>query len=149
MEEYRTERQNKNRGSMRLIVWQKAVNLFELVWRLAYVELTLDFKLRSQSTDAAQSVSANIAEGYGRRSIKEYSQFLYIALGSLAQTVTRAMGLLQRKQIGKRQFEECDLLYDEVENRLIRLVEKLENKLDDGDWIARLGEDPANYISAS
>jgi four helix bundle protein len=93
---------------MRLIVWQKAVNLFELVWRLAYVELTLDFKLRSQSTEAAPSVSANIAEGYGRRSIKEYTQFLYIALGSLAQTVTRAVGLLQRKQIGKKRFEEFD-----------------------------------------
>ncbi len=86
MERYQTELRNKNRGYMKLIVWQKAMELFELVWKMTYVEAQIDFKLRAQVADAAQSISANIAEGYGRRSVKEYLQFLYVALGSAAET---------------------------------------------------------------
>lgn len=88
MESFQTPRRNKNRGYIRLIVWQKAIGLFELFWRIAFVEAKIDFKLRSQFVDAAHSVSANIAEGYGRRSVNEYLQFLYVALGSMAETMT-------------------------------------------------------------
>ena len=84
---YETELRNKNRGYMNLIVWQKAMDLFGLVWQLIYEEAKIDFKLRSQLADATQSTSANISEGYGRRSINEYIQFLYYALGSLAETM--------------------------------------------------------------
>ena len=142
---YQTELRNKNRGYMNLIVWQKAMDLFELVWRLTYVELRIDFKLRAQIAEAAQSVSANISEGYGRRSVKEYIQFLYVALGSAAETMTRMMGLTGVQQVSDTQFREFDLLHYEVENRLLRLIEKLEQKRDDEDWIARISEDPAEY----
>src|SRR3954454_6748634 len=82
---FQTELRNKNRGYMNLIVWQKAMDLFELSWKVAFVEETVDFKLRSQFVNASQSVSTNISEGYCRRSIKEYLQFLYTAAGSLAE----------------------------------------------------------------
>src|SRR6266481_5759359 len=78
---YETKLRNKNRGYMKLIVWQKAIELFELVWAIVFTENKIDFKLRSQLADAAQSVSANISEGYGRRSLNEYIQFLYYARG--------------------------------------------------------------------
>jgi four helix bundle protein len=142
---YQTELRNKNRGYMGLIVWQKALDLFELVWKLTYIESRIDFKLRAQIADAAQSVSGNIAEGYGRRSVKEYIQFLYIALGSAAETMTRASGLNRSRQLSDEQLREFDLLPYEVENRLLRLIEKLEQKRDDEDWIARISEDPSEY----
>ena len=142
---YQTELRNKNRGYMNLIVWQKAMDLFELAWKLGFVEAQVDFKLRSQFADAAQSVSANISEGYGRRSIKEYIQFLYTALGSLAETMTRAVGLQRVGQIPENRFEDFNRLHYEVENRLLRLIEKLENKRDDGDWMTRIAEDPEEY----
>ena len=143
---YTTERRNKNRGYMQLVVWQKAVELFELIWKIAFVDAKIDLRLRSQLTDAAQSVSANIAEGYGRRSVGEYIQFLYYALGSLAETMTRAIGLKRTNQISAARFHDFDLLHYEVENRLLRLIEKLEYKRDDEDWIARISEDPEEYI---
>ena len=146
MSYYETDLRNKNRGYMKLIVWQNAIQLFELVWNIAFRETKIDFKLRSQLADAAQSISANISEGYGRRSIGEYIQFLYYALGSLAETMTRAVGLRQTKQISDARFHEFDLLHYEVENRLLRLIDKLEQKRDDGDWIARIAEDPEEYI---
>lgn len=145
MERYQTELRNKNRGYMKLIVWQKAMELFELVWKMTYVEAQIDFKLRAQVADAAQSISANIAEGYGRRSVKEYLQFLYIALGSAAETMTRTLGLHLVHQLSDERLREFDLLHYEVENRLLRLIEKLEQKRDDEDWIARISEDPSEY----
>jgi four helix bundle protein len=145
MSHYQTELRNKNRGYVNLIVWQKAIGLFELVWKLTFQQSKIDFKLRSQIADAAQSISANIAEGYGRRSINEYIQYLYIALGSAAETLTRAIGLQQTKQISEAQFHDLNLLHYEMENRLLRLIEKLEQKREDGDWISRIAEDPEEY----
>jgi len=146
MEHYETELRNKNRGYMKLIVWQKAMQLFELAFRMVFIESKIDFKLRSQIADAAQSISANISEGYGRRSVGEYIQFLYYALGSLAEAMTRAIGLKQTNQISAARFHDFDLLHYEVENRLLRLIEKLEHKRDDEDWIARIAEDSEEYI---
>ena len=147
MKPYKTELRNKNRGYMGLIVWQKALELFELVWKITFVESRIDFKLRAQIADAAQSIAANIAEGYGRRSVKEYLQFLYIALGSAAETMTRAVGLNRVQQISDTRFHEFDVLHYEVENRLLRLIEKLEQKRDDSDWVTRIAEDPEEYVS--
>lgn len=146
MNYYETKLKNKNRGYMRLIVWQRGLELFELVWKISYLESKIDFKLRAQLADSSQSISANIAEGYGRRSVKEYIQFLYIALGSLAETMTRAIGLKITGQISESQFSKIDNLHYEVENRLLKLIEKLEQKRDDDDWIARIAEDPEEYL---
>jgi four helix bundle protein len=147
MNHYETDLRNKNRGYMKLIVWQKAIQLFELIWKILFIEVKVDFKLRSQLADAAQSVSANISEGYGRRSLNEYIQFLYYALGSMAETMTRAIGLKQTNQISDERFHDFDLLHYEVENRLLRLIDKLEQKRDDEDWIAPIAEDPEEYAT--
>ena len=133
---YQTKLRNNNRGYINLIVWQRAMDLFQLSWRLTHSDVVIDFKLRSQFVDAAQSASANIAEGYGRRGINEYLQFLYIGLGSLGETLTRAIGLSRTNQITGEELKNFDELHYEVENRLSRLIEKLEQKRDDGDWIA-------------
>ena len=144
---FETELRNKNRGYMKLIVWQRAIELFELIWAIVFTENKIDFKLRSQLADAAQSVSANISEGYGRRSLNEYIQFLYYALGSMAETMTRTIGLKQTKQISEARFHDVDALHYEVENRLLRLIDKLEQKRGDEDWINRIAEDPEEYAT--
>jgi four helix bundle protein len=146
---FQTKLRNKNRGYMNLIVWQRAMDLFQLSWQLTHSDVLIDFKLRSQLVDAAQSVSANIAEGYGRRGINEYLQFLYVGLGSLGETLTRAIGLSRTNQIAEEALKKFDEIQYEVENRLLRLIEKLEHKREDGDWIARIVEDPEEYITTS
>lgn len=93
-----------------------------------------DLKLRSQFRDAAQSVSANIGEGYGRRSLPEYIQFLYIAKGSLAESLTRAVGFRAIEAISTSEFESFDKLHYEVENKLLKLIESLEAKRQTNDW---------------
>ena len=127
-----TKRRNLNRGYMKLDVWQRALDLFDYAFKLA--TSVNDFKLRSQFTDAAQSASANIAEGYGRRSLPEYIQFLYIAKGSLAEALTRACGLLRTKIMSDVEFENFDKLHYEVENKLLALIHSLETKHASYDW---------------
>lgn len=144
MSEY-TKLRNKNRGYMKLEVWHKAMELFKLVWKVVYHDNKIDFKLRAQIADATQSVSSNIAEGYSRRSINEYLQFLYIALSSLSETLTRAIGLKETEQITQDEFKEIDSLHYEVENKLWRLVESLEKKRKTGTWSNRISDEKANY----
>jgi len=93
-----------------------------------------DFKLKSQFRDAAQSVSANISEGYGRRSLPEYLQYLYISKGSLAEALTRAIGFWAVEVWSAKDFDEFDKLHYEVENKLLRLIESLEAKRQTNDW---------------
>jgi four helix bundle protein len=127
-----TKRRNLNRGDMKLETWSRGMDLFALCYQLS--TKVDDFKLKSQFRDAAQSVSANIAEGYGRRTLPEYLQFLYIAKGSLAETLTRAIGLRTVKVVSPSEFEGLDTLHYEVENKLLRLIESLEAKRGTGEW---------------
>ena len=139
MEEY-TKFRNKNRGYMKLRVWHKAIELYKLVCQIVYKDNKIEFKLRAQIADAAQSVSANISEGYSRRSINEYIQHVYIALGSLSETLTRAIAFKAAEQISLEQFKELDTLHYEVENNLWKLLLRLEEKRDDGTWVTRASD---------
>ena len=137
-----TKRRNLNRGYMKLQVWQRAMDLFEMSSQLS--RAVSDFKLKSQFTDAAQSVSANVAEGYGRRSLPEYLQFLYIAKGSLAEACTRGCGLWRVRIISDSDFEEFDQLHYEVENKLLHLIRSLESKRGTNEWQSSLPHPSTN-----
>ena len=117
---------------MKLEAWQRGLDLFALAFQLS--DCVSEFKLKSQFRDAAQSVSANIAEGYGRRSLPEYLQFLYIAKGSLAETLTRAIGLQKVGLTSKDELESFDQMHYEVENELLGLIESLEKKRQTNEW---------------
>ena len=125
---------------MKLDVWQKGILLHKLVFKTVYKDNKIDFKIRAQITDSAQSVSSNISEGYCRRSVKEYLQFLYIALASLGEALTRGIGLVTTEQITSGQFDSIDKLHYEVENKLLKLVESLEEKKESGSWNNRISE---------
>ncbi|MDP4849684.1 MAG: four helix bundle protein [Verrucomicrobiales bacterium] len=139
------ERRNKNRGYQQLLVWQDAVELYGLSWGAVRgwpFELK---KLASQSMASSDSVHRNIAEGYCRRSIREYLQHLNIALGSLGETLSGFIVYSRNGQIELSAFEQLDTLIFRLENRLLKLVEALERKRDDNDWTETLvvKEDPA------
>ena len=133
-----TNRRNVNRGYMKLEVWNEAVEQFRCSCSLFEEIGPTDFKLRSQILNAAQSISANIAEGYCRRSVKEYLQFLNIALGSSGELMTRMIGLRTIGVISGRTFEEFDDRHYSVENKLIALKKSLQIKQREGSWIEDL-----------
>ncbi len=77
----------KIEGFEDLFVWQKAVEFAKDVYLLTERKgLRTDFGLKNQMRDAAVSISTNIAEGFERRSQKEYLNFLNIAKGSAGES---------------------------------------------------------------
>ncbi len=91
-----------------LEVWK---NSMELV--VAIYDLTKGFPkdelygLVSQMRRAAISIPSNIAEGAGRHHDKEFQQFLYVAMGSVAELETQLF-LSQRLEYVKS--DEMELL---------------------------------------
>jgi four helix bundle protein len=72
-----------------LIVWQKSVEMVLAVYRATKkFPASEQFAITSQVQRSAVSVPANIAEGYGRNTQKEYAHFLRIAHGSLSELET-------------------------------------------------------------
>jgi four helix bundle protein len=73
-----------------LLVWQKSMDLATRVIQLVD-GLNTDrrhFRLIEQLESAVTSIPMNIAEGKGRVSQKEFVHFLYIARGSIYETLT-------------------------------------------------------------
>ncbi len=73
-----------------LVCWQLGRELRQHVFRLAALEpISADFKFRSQLNDAASSICSNIAEGFGRRSHKDFAHFLDMARSSANEIENR------------------------------------------------------------
>ena len=133
-----TNYRNKNRGYQQLRVWQDAIDFYV---SCCGVFRTWPYDLRrvaSQEIASADSVHRNIAEGYCRRSIREYLQFLNFALGSLGESVSGLIAYHKAGQLQPADFDSLNALAFKLENGLLKLVESLERKEMAGDWIDHL-----------
>jgi four helix bundle protein len=75
-----------------LIAWQKAIGLVAHCYRVTEeFPATERYGLTQQMRRAAVSVAANIAEGKGRGTPKEFVRFLTIANGSLTELDTHSV----------------------------------------------------------
>ncbi len=75
-----------------LRVWQCGMDIAEQTYTLAkLLPQTEQYGLRSQIERASISIPSNIAEGRNRSTLKEYVQFLHIALGSLSELETQML----------------------------------------------------------
>ena len=112
-----------------LQVWQKAYQLCLKVYKATRDFPKYEFYgITSQMRRAGVSIPSNIAEGYGRKTTKEYVQSLYIAYGSLCELETQVLlsGDLEYSSKDKN-----DILLSEigsVERMLKALIKSLENK---------------------
>ena len=112
-----------------LHVWQRAVEFAKTV--IDTIENNSSerkhFRLLEQVESSATSIALNIAEGKGRHSKKEFVHFLYIARGSLFETVTM-LNIFHRKQwIDKSDLETLEsegLQLVKMLNALISSIKK-------------------------
>ena len=69
-----------------LVVWQKGIQMVKQIYVVTDEgKLSKDFGLKDQLRRASVSIPTNIAEGFERRSRKEYLNFLNIAKGSAGE----------------------------------------------------------------
>lgn len=140
------QRRNKNRGYQQPRVWHDAIELYRLSCDVVRAWPFDRKPIAAQVIASTDSVHRNIAEGYCRRSIREYLNFLNIALGSLGEAVSGLHAYHTARQIDNSTFETLDSLAYRLENGLLRLVESLEQKRTQGDWIDTLHEPGQNPL---
>lgn len=110
-----------------LRVWQKAM-------RLAYYIYTFTqsfpdeerFGLTSQIRRSAVSIPSNIAEGSGRKTNKEFTHFLHIALGSANELSTQLEIGYLLNYLKKEEFEEILDQCDHTSKMLRNLMKSLD-----------------------
>jgi four helix bundle protein len=78
----------------------------------------------SQLRRALISITSNIAEGFGRRSLKEKVQFYYIAAGSLTEVQNQLLIAKDLGYITTEEFKEAANLSVEVAKLLNGLISK-------------------------
>jgi four helix bundle protein len=128
------DRINVNRGFEKLRVWQDAIALYVLACKI-FTDFPFELKkVASNSIDAAHSISRNISEGYCRRSLKEYLNFLNIALGSCGEFHSCYISCRQADQISETDYERLDQLHYKLENTLLKLIASLQKKQSDKQW---------------
>jgi len=90
-----------------------------------------DMRLAGQIQSAAASSMANIAEGFIRKSNKEFTQFLYIAMSSSAEVRSHLYVAMDLGYIDKGTFES---MYDQADkvgrmiSNLIKYLRSLQTK---------------------
>ncbi len=135
MDDVLERNKNLNRGFRKLDVWKLDVELYAFEKTCLDRLQRISFKIKDQILCSAFSISSNIAEGYCRRSIKEYIQFINIALGSCGENYSQCYALLQSHELGQEIFDEFDDRHFRVENKLVNLAKALSKKMKtDQNW---------------
>jgi four helix bundle protein len=112
------------RSFRELVVWQKAHQLFldfvkdvELFPRTQIGKIVADQILRSSA-----SISANIAEGFGRRKGKEYVHYLIVARGSTTETLNWLIKCLDMGWVNKELWSMREGMVEEILKMLNKMI---------------------------
>lgn len=113
--------------------WQEARKLVKIIYGSARENKFFwnDYKFREQITSAAVSIMSNIAEGFSRRTKKEFVQFLFIAKGSIAEVQSQLYVALDQEYISKAKFTELYGKAEETAKILSGFITYLLNKLNE------------------
>lgn len=94
--------------------WQTAREITQTVYKLSSDgEFSKDYPLRDQIRRASISIMSNIAEGFSRRSNREFIQFLFTAKASAAEVQCQLYIAKDQHYIDSATFEK---LYDRLDH---------------------------------
>ncbi len=108
--------------------WQKARLATKKVYQVSKGgEFARDFGLCNQIRRASVSVMANIAEGNGRRTNKDFASFLVQAHASTSEVQSHLYVALDLEYLNQEDFNEIYGLFDEISRMLMALAQHLRN----------------------
>jgi four helix bundle protein len=109
-----------------LKVWQKSVELATDIYKLTSTYPSEEkFGLISQMRRCVVSIASNIAEGAGRNTKKDFSNFLSIACGSCCELNTQLVISHNLNYITQDQLKEIDGYIEEIQKMLFSLKNTL------------------------
>ncbi len=98
-----------------LDVWKKAVDFSVEIYRFTEkLPKEERFGLTSQIRRAAVSIAANISEGAGRKSNKDFLRFLSMAQGSASELETEVLIAQRLGYFDEREFKEIREKLDDI-----------------------------------
>ena len=101
-----------------LVVYQLAMEIGdEIYFLIDEWESFAKWTTGKQLIEAADSIAANISEGYGRFYYKENRQFQYYSRGSQSETKTWLTKAFKRKQIDEKKYNELYAKLEELGKR--------------------------------
>jgi four helix bundle protein len=109
--------------------WQEARKLTARIYTITRNgSFARDISLRDQLRRSSVSIMANIAEGFGRRSNKEFSNFLNMAHGSTAEVQSHLYVALDQTYIARTDFENFYSKADEISKMIQAFMKYLTGK---------------------
>jgi len=113
-----------------LIVWQKSIDFVELIYKITS-KFPKDelYTLTSQIRRYAISIPSNIAEGKGRNGVKEFINFLHIALGSLYELKSQVFIAKRLSYITSKEYNLLDEKIYEIEKMINSLIINRKGKI--------------------
>ena len=108
--------------------WQKARKATNEVYQMTSDgKFIKDFGLRDQIRRSCVSIMANIAEGQGRHSDKEFANFLNFAHDSIAETQSHLYIALDLQYLTEDEFKNVYDLLEEIAKMIMALMKHLRN----------------------
>jgi four helix bundle protein len=118
--------------------WQKAREVTSLVYSISkHGQFGRDFGLRDQIRRSSVSVMANIAEGFSRRSDKDFAYFLNISRSSAAEVQSHLYVALDQGYIEVADFEMIYSKLEETSRMIFGLARHLMRQSTDRTTISR------------
>lgn len=109
-----------------LNVWKKGIEIVDKIYALTKnFPAEEKYGIAIQMQKSAISIPSNIAEGFARHYSKEYTQFLYVALGSCAELETQLIISNRRNYIVQKEMEELQEDIDHESRMLMNLIKSL------------------------
>lgn len=107
--------------------WGKARKLAGEIYRnTCSGQFSKDFGLKDQIRRSAVSVMANIAEGFGRKTNKDFANFLYNAKASAMEVMNHLYVALDQEYIEKPKFDKLYMELERIRKMLVSLIRYLE-----------------------
>ena len=109
-----------------LLIWQKGIALVKEIYLLSQrFPQTEIYGLSNQLRRAAISIPSNIAEGQSRQHTGEFRQFLYVALGSLAEVDTQLIIARELSFLTEDSMMNAEKLITEFRKMIYTLIKRL------------------------
>ena len=109
-----------------ILAWKEARklnnNIFEIAKKL---ERQKEYALSDQIKRAAISIMANIAEGFSRKTKKDFAHFLFIAKASATEVQSLSYILLDQNYISNSEFQSIYEKSDHIQRLLSNFIKYL------------------------
>jgi four helix bundle protein len=141
-------------GLRRLKVWIRAKDFAIKIYAeiLPLLPAEEKWNLNSQLRRSSLSISANIAEGYGRFYYQDNVRFCYIARGSLEETLSHLVFAFEAKYISESLYKKFEMEGEEIDkilNGYITFLKKSKQGANEPGANTIIREDQALYITES